>query len=421
MKIVVMGSGVIGVTSAYFLARKGFEVTVLEKNNTCAQGCSYANGGQLSYSHIEPFSSNSSASLILKALLKPNSFLKISDLRNKEFLKWSFEFLKNCSNNKSNKNSQKLFSLGKCSKEALSWLMKEEPNLNFNYSKKGILHFYRSDKLFKKAIKQSDLQKTFGDKIRVLSAEECIKLEPSLLKIHNEKKLAGGIFHEEDASGNSFEFVNNLAKICQEKYGVIFEYNTEIKNIFTNYKKITGIHTSKGVFVADNYVYALGAYGSSLLKGIKIDPKIYPMKGYSLSIPANAEYSAPQIALTDPENKIVYSRIGNIFRAAGTIEACGFNADHNQSRIGFLKSKISSTFSNYGNIKEADEWSGFRPFRPNSIPLICNVEKYGNLYLNAGHGHLGFTMSSGSAKILSDLIEGKNVDEFAFLKEEKYC
>jgi len=213
-------------------------------------------------------------------------------------------------------------------------------------------------------------------------------------------------------------FTKSLEKICQEKYGVIFEYNAEIKNIFTNYQKVTGINTNRGVFTADNYVYALGAYGDRLLNGIKIDPKIYPLKGHSLSIEANEEFIAPAIALTDAENKIVYSRIGDIFRVAGAVEVAPLKPIKNESQINFLKSRVKSSFSDFGNITKAYEWCGFRPFRANSIPLIGEIKKYGNLYLNTGHGHLGWTLACGSASLLCKTMSGQKTPEFDFLKEE---
>ena len=418
MKIIVMGAGVVGVTTAYFLAKSGHQVVVLEKNSTSSLGCSYANGGQLSYSHIEPWASKSALKLIAKSLFNPNSFLSIKKFANKEFLKWSVNFLKNCNEEKSLAGSKKLFSLGKYSKKALAEILRDEPNIKFNYSESGILHFFQNAKAFEKAIKHAEMQQSMGIKLHILSRDECLKKEPTLVKLYDENKLLGGIFYDDDASGNSLLFAKSLEKICQEKYGVIFEYDAEIKNIFTNFSTITGIHTNRGVFTADKYVYALGAYGDKLLKGVKIDPQIYPLKGHSLSIEANEEFIAPAIALTDSENKIVYSRIGDIFRAAGAVEIGGLKAVKNSVQINFIKSKIKSSFSDFGNINKAQEWFGFRPFRPNSIPLIGEVKSYGNLYLNTGHGHLGWTLSCGSAKVLASLLDGEALREFVFLEEE---
>lgn len=419
MKVIVLGAGVIGVTTAYFLAKNGHEVTVLEKNHSCAMGCSYANGGQLSYSHFEPWSAKASFPTFLAALLKSPSFLSVSDFFNKEFLSWSCEFFKNSDPEISKKNSKKIFAINDYSRKVLAEVIADETTLDFDYSANGILHFFRDPKAYAKALEEADLMRELGCAFEILTAEECVKREPTLSKLDDDKKLIGGIFYPSDASGNSAAFTRGLERICREKYKVTFEYGAEIRNIFTNYQRITGINTSNGVFVADKYVYCLGALGNRLLKGIGIDPKIYPLKGYSFSIPASAEFIAPKIALTDQENKIVYSRIGNIFRAAGTVEACGLKLEPNKKHYDFLRLVIRSSFSDFGNINEVSDWCGFRPFRPNSIPLICQIKKYGNLILNTGHGSLGWTMAAASGKISADLILNKRLEQFEFLSEEE--
>jgi D-amino-acid dehydrogenase len=200
--------------------------------------------------------------------------------------------------------------------------------------------------------------------------------------------------------------------------GVQFIYNTKVKNIFTNHKKITGINTNNGVFVGNNYLYCLGAYGNSLLKGINIDPKIYPLKGYSLSIPTDNLFLSPNISLTDTENKIVYSKLGNTFRAAGSVEVCGLKTNVNNKNIAFLKNTIQNSFSDFGDLNNAKEWSGFRPYHSSCVPLVCGVEKYGNLFLNTGGGSLGWTLSFATSKIVSDIILGQYVNpDFSFLEE----
>ncbi len=419
MKVIVLGSGLIGVTTAYFLARLGHQVTVLEKNSATALGCSYANGGQLSYSHVETWAAKASLTSMAKAVVLPNSFLSVCGFANKNFLAWLLEFYKNSSANKAQENSRRLFRISSYSKKVLEQIIAEEKTLKFDYKNQGTLHFYRTQKSFDSAIKEAEFFNSLGGKAQILSAEECVKKEPTLVKIFDEKKLAGGVFYDMDASGNSLIFAQELEKICKEKYGVIFEYGAEVKNILTNHKKVTGINTSKGVFVANKYVYALGAYGDKLLQGIGINSKVYPLKGYSLSIDSNEEYIAPSLALTDSQNKIVYSRVGNIFRVAGTVEICGLKSKINKKHINFLKQAIRETFSDFGNLNQMTEWCGFRPFRPNSIPLICEVKKYGNLLLNTGHGSLGWTLSAASGKILADLVSEQKDERFAFLEEEE--
>lgn len=423
MKVIVLGAGIIGVTSAYFLAREGHEVVVLDRASSAASMCSKANGGQLSYSHVETWAQSISGAKILKLLLKPNSFLSFSDFTNKRFYSWFYQFYQNSSLFKSHENSKNIYAISSYSKKALHQIIADEGSIDFHYKKDGILHFYRTQKSLQKAIADLEEHKKLGIKFEILDAKECVKKEPTLFKLNEAQKLAGGIFYPEDESGDCALFTKALEKICREKYKVKFEYNVEVKNILTNHKKITGINTNKEVFAGDAYVYALGAVGVPLLYGIKIDPKIYPIKGYSLSSDCGGEFMAPKLAMTDVENKIVYSRIGNIFRGAGSVEICGLQNKENSKHVSFLKNAVTSSFSDFGDMIRASSWFGFRPFRPNSTPLICEVKKYGNLFLNSGHGSLGWTLSCGSAKILSEIIAKgdmlKNNPNFAFLKKEE--
>lgn len=417
MKAIILGSGITGITTAYILARMGCEVVVLEKNSESGLECSYANGGQLSFSHAEPWFSRPSLTSILKASIIPNSFVSIGDLRNKEFLKWSLDFILNSKKPQIEDTVSKLLNLGNYSRLILEKIIKDE-KIDFHYNNKGILHFYRKEKLFKKAIEHAHLQKKMGCNIEILNSVDCIKLEPTLGKLADNKKLAGGILFKNDASGDSFLFIKALEAICKIRFNVQFIYNCQIKNILTNHQKITGINSSLGVFQGDVYISTLGSYGNVLLKGINVPTNIYPIKGYSLSIPANNKFLAPKIALTDPENKIVYSRLGQTFRAAGTIEVCNLKRNHNKNNINFIKHAIRSTYHDYGDINNATEWFGFRPYRSNSLPIVGKVKKYGNLFINSGHGSLGWTNSFASAKIISDKIFSRSVDKkFSFLDE----
>lgn len=403
MKIIILGGGVIGVVTSYFLASAGHEVTVLEKNPEVAMGCSYANGGQLSYSHIDTWAEKNSFLCLLKAAIKPNSFLSFSSFANKSFLAWAREFYENSKPQNSAANAKKLFELSTKSREALEFILNRE-DIDFNYKREGTLHFYRCHKKLDAAVARLETYSFFNGRVKILTPEECVRKEPTLIRLLDEQKLVGGIFYEDDASGDCALFTKKLAEICRTKYKVNFECNVVVKNILTDRKKVTGINTSKGVLVADNYVVTFGAHSAKFLDGIGIKTKIYPIKGYSLSIPANEEFVAPKISLTDNENKIVYSRLGNVFRAAGTIEIAGFKNKINKKNINFLSKVIHQTFSDAGNFNEVKEWCGLRPFRPNSLPLVCKSEKYNNLFLNTGHGSLGWTLSAGSGRAVGDLV-----------------
>ena len=414
MKVTILGAGINGVLSAYFLARSGCEVTVLEKADQAGEGCSQANGGQLSFSNIEPWSSTP-ISQIFKAALFPNSFLSVSDFKNKEFLKWSFDFFCNSNKKKSKEISKRIFKLGKLSREVLAEIMANE-KIDFHYKQDGLLYFYSSEKKFNQAIIGAKYKKSLGINLKILTADECVKREPTLTKIYDEKILKGGILYPDDASGDCLAFLKGLELVCKNKLGVKFLYNHEVKNILTNHQKITGINTNQGVFTADIYLNCLGVFGNDLLKGIKINSGIYPIKGHSLSIPTDKLFLAPKLALHDGESKVVYTRFGNVLRTAGTACAHGFDATPSQQSINFMEKVMKNTLSDYGDLKHAKVWSGLRPFRADSTPLICQVQNYGNLFLNIGHGSLGWTLSFASARIISNLITGQKVsDDFQFL------
>lgn len=403
MQVIVLGAGTIGVTTAYFLAKNGVEVTVLEQNQDSSLGCSLANGSQLSYSHIEPWSEKTIVNFLFSCF-GIASYASFCDFNNKEFYRWLLAFYKNSFNEISYQNSANLLNLTMLSKITLQEIIADEPSLKFDHQQNGILHFYRTKKQLDHALKKAELYQKIRPDYQILNTEQCLSYEPTLLKLFEQKKLAGGILFSQDESGNSKLFTQQLAKICQEKYRVNFLYNTQIHNLFNNKIKITGIHTDRGVFVADKYVCCLGAYANNLLNGINIDTQIYPIKGYSLSIPCNQQHLAPQTSLTDNQNKLVFSRIGNIFRVAGTFEMSGLNHNNKKSHLSFLSQQTKETFSHFGQIDKAEQWHGFRPFRPCGLPLIKQSEQYTNLLLNIGHGPLGWTLACGSAKKLSDII-----------------
>lgn len=448
MKVVVLGSGVIGVVSAYFLAKSGCEVVVIDKEVESGLGCSKANGGQLSYSHIQTWAHKESLKSLFKSSLLRRTCLSFKDFANPQFCRWFVDFYKNSPPEIALENSKKIHRINQLSRLVLDQILCEE-KIEFSYKNKGILHFFYNQKDFDSETenlkeydeilnKKYDFSDLFADAEalnpglnytknlssksslghKFLSAQECVEFESSLIKLFDKNKLIGGFLYGADASGDSAKFTKNLAKICKEKYGVVFEYGNVVRNLLTNYKKITGINTDNGVHVADSYVFALGALSTNLLSGIGVETKIYPVKGYSLTIPCSQDFIAPNQAMTDQTGRVVYSRLENQFRVAGTAEIAGLSQKMNNRHLRFLRNNLNQNFSDFGNLDKAIEWQGFRPFRPNSIPLIGCVEKYGNLFVNVGHGSLGWTMACASGYLLSKFVNGSNFKQFSFLSDE---
>lgn len=245
---------------------------------------------------------------------------------------------------------------------------------------------------------------------------ECIEKEPTLIKLVESHKLKGGVFYPDDATGNPNLFSNELSKILKNKYSVEFLFNEKIKNIFTDSKKVTGVHTESGVHRADRYVYCLGSLGLNFLRGVDINLDILPVLGGSISIDVKKSTRAPAMGLTDSENRLVYSRIGNIFRAAGAF-AIKKTPEVSDKINSFIKDKINLSFSSCGEIDNSTFWQNFRPLRPNSTPIISDVKKLPNFFINSGHGHLGWTMSCGSAEIIRRLIDNESVNDYDFLEK----
>jgi D-amino-acid dehydrogenase len=401
-KVLILGSGINGIMSAYFLGKKSeFDITVIDKMAKEGMGCSFENGCQLSFSHCEPWSSWSSIISILKMIFQGNAKISLDALKDRYFWKWLYAILKNSFFNKF-KLIKELTLMGISSRNILHKILQDE-ELSFDYNGNGILHFYRKKSLFKIACKTAKIQQEIGCNIKILTISQLLKLEPSLKKLYDNGKLVGGIMHYDDASGDIKKFMSQIKGICENKFGVKFIFNNNIKNILTNKKEITGVNTDLGVYKADYYISCLGAFEAKLTRGIGLKSKCYPIKGYSLSIPINKNINVPKYILTDPENKIVYSIVGKKLRAAGTFEISPINYIVNSNNIKFLKNVIRKTFCYGDKICDVDlsPWQGYRPYSSDILPSCEMSKKYNNFYSNSGHGSLGWTMSFFTAKKIS--------------------
>jgi D-amino-acid dehydrogenase len=402
MKILILGSGLLGVTTAYELGKRGFDVTIIDRQPTAAGETSFANGGQLSYSHAEPWANPSVLSVLPKWMLRSDSPLVFRPRADWQMTKWGLSFLRNCTTHRANINTVSMLRLGLYSRECMRRLREAEPTLEFNHSTKGILHIFDDEKSYAHAKHQMEFQEKFGGVERVITRDELIALEPTLAQ--TSRTIVGGIHANLDESGDAHAFTNNLLAIAQQKYNVKFKGGVSIEGIETENRKITAIETNEGNITADGFVMALGSYSSVFLRSIGIDVPIYPMKGYSITLDAD-EY-CPEVSLTDGKYKIVYSRLGNKLRIAGTAEFAGYNSDLNERRITPIVNAAKTLFPNINWEQNIGKWACLRPSTPDGPPIIGNTP-YKNLFLNTGHGTLGWTQCAGSAKILADIMENK--------------
>lgn len=401
MRVIVIGSGLLGVTTAYELAKRGCEVTVLERQNESAAETSFANGGQLSYSHAEPWANPAVLKKLPKWMLNDDAPLVLRPRADWQMTRWGLKFLRNCTHDRARINCINLLRLGLYSRLCMQEIIKET-GISFNYAERGILHIFDNEKDFEGAKQQIAFQAKFGGQERVITVDECLALEPTLAG--TTRKLVGGIHAFMDASGDARLFCLELSKYITEKYGVRFAYGVDLDRIRPELNTIAAVATNKGELVADAYVLATGSYSSVHLRAIGIDVPIYPMKGYSITLKANDK--CPNVSLTDVGNKIVYSRLGDQLRVAGTAEFAGYNHAINPKRITPIVRAASTLFPGADWTQTIQEWACLRPSTPDGPPILGRT-RYNNLFLNTGHGTLGWTQAAASATIVADLMENK--------------
>lgn len=398
MKICILGSGILGVTSAYYLAKAGHDVTVIDRQSEPARECSFANGGQLSYSHAEPWANPGVFPKLWKWMFQDDAPLVLRPRADIRMLSWGAMFLLNCLPARAQRHSEALLRIGLYSKAQMQLLM-QETAIDFHHIGKGILHVFSDQKGFDHARKQAEFQGKHGCPETVLSMDEAIALEPSIA--HSQKKLYGAIHSPIDESGDIHVFTKNLAALCREKFGVKFLFAQSITRVHAAGKRITHIETDQGYLQDfDTYVMCMGAHSPIFLRQVGIRVPIYPMKGYSLTLQAN-EFT-PTLSVTDDALKIVYSRLGDRIRVAGTAEFAGYNDSIRKVRTDAIRRGIEKLFPK-AEMSNISEWACLRPSTPDGPPII-GASPLQNLYLNTGHGTLGWTQAAGSARLLADII-----------------
>lgn len=413
MKVLILGSGVLGTTTAYYLASRGHEVTVLERGEKSALETSFANGGQLSFSHSEPWANPAVLPKILKWLGKEDAPLIFRFGTDFNMYRWGLSFLRNCTTAKTAYNSANLLRLGLYSKQCIN-VVQQETGVEFDNLKLGTLHIYSNQAELDLAIAQAKYQEQFGCPFTVLDREGVMKLEPALA--NTARPIIGAVLYTADESGDVHKFTVNLAEYCRDKLGVTFHYNTPVEGIEQEGGKITAVRSGNSRFTADTYVMALGSYSAVWASKLGFYLPIYPMKGYSITIPLENPDRAPRVSITDTEKKIVYSRLGDRLRVAGTAEFAGYNTDIRDTRVGPITKAAMELFPGCGDPKNIITWAGLRPATPHGSPILGRT-RYANLYLNTGHGTLGWTLSCGSSRVVADIIEGKTPE----IKLDGYC
>lgn len=425
--IAVLGAGVVGVTTAWYLRQAGYDVTVIERESAAGMQTSFANGGQISVSHATPWANPTTPMKALKWLFKEDAPLLYRLRADKAQLKWAMQFLQECRADKADANLVQMVHLGLYSRDALQQL-RADINIDYEQQTRGIMHFYTSQAEFDAALAPTERMQQLGCERHLIDINNAVSLEPALYSIAH--KLTGATYTSRDESGNAHLFTQCLAERCAEA-GVQFLYGTDILAINTDaYSTHPHVHSitirpkdeNAQTFSADSYVLALGSYSVQLVKPLNIQLPIFPAKGYSATYQVNprAPHLAPFISLIDDEFKLVTSRLGDKLRVAGTAEFNGYNLDLNRTRCEAITHRVQQLFPKGIIASSVKYWAGLRPMTPSNVPLIgrahCGQVRHGshnadasfdNLWLNTGHGTLGWTHACGSAQAISLLMQGE--------------
>ncbi len=401
MKICVIGAGVLGVTSAYALARRGHEVTVIERTAEPARECSYANGGQLSYSHAEPWANPGVFPKLFKWMWQDDAPLVLRFSTDPHMMRWGLLFLLNCLPSRARHHSEVMLRLGLYSRQKMAELV-DETKVEFHHLAKGILHVFADQKAYDHARRQADFQQTLGGQEVALDRAGCFALEPALTD--TTMQLIGGLHSPLDESGDIHFFTRNLADYSAQHHGVTFRFNTALRRIHQAHGQISHLELASGEYLSgfDAYVLAAGAYTPVYLRQLGMHVPIYPMKGYSISF--NATDACPEVSVTDDGAKQVYTRLGGRMRVAGTAEFARYDSSVRKVRIDPLIAGVKKLFPN-APIEELAEWACLRPSTPDGPPTVGKTP-LPNLYINSGHGTLGWTQAAGSARLLADVMDG---------------
>jgi D-amino-acid dehydrogenase len=403
MRICVLGAGVIGVTTAYFLAKDGHDVTIVDRNGLSGQEASYANGGQLSYSYVAPLASPSVLQSLPKYLFSKESPLRLRFRANLAFVGWAIHFLQACRPSRFRQRVAELSSLAYHSRDVLNDLLLSE-NVEFDYQNSGKLVIYRSARALQMASRLAELQKEFGAEQQLLDAKACVDLEPALADLRS--IIAGGVFTPSEDVGDCHKFCRPMDELLNKKYNVTRLYNHKIGAIATRERRVLSVATDRGAVEADLFVVAAGIGSREMLRPVGLRLPLYALKGYSLTMPIDNDSAAPKISVTDSDNKIVYARLGGNMRAAAMVDMGVPHGAVDMRRISTLRRHIHEAFPRLGGSDNIRPWAGQRPATAQGKPVIGQTP-FENLFVNVGHGALGFTLAAGSGKLTADLIQGR--------------
>lgn len=402
MKIVLLGSGVIGVTSAWYLAQAGHEVVVIDRQSGPALETSFANAGEISPGYASPWAAPGIPVKALRWLMMKHAPLILRPKPDMAMLRWLGQMLGQCNARDYAINKSRMVRLAEYSRDCLIEL-RQDFGIAYDERSQGTLQLFREEKQLDGMARDIAVLKQDGVPFEVLDRAGCLAAEPGLAA--SAAPIAGGLRLPNDETGDCFKFTNALAQMASAQ-GVRFHYGTEIHGLVEQGGRITHARTSRGDVAADAFLVAMGSFSPQLVAPLGLRLPVYPVKGYSLTLPIVEEAHAPVSTLLDESYKVAITRLGDRIRVGGMAEISGFTTDLPQARRATLEHSCATLFPGAGDLAQASFWSGLRPMTPDSTPVI-GPTKIPNLFLNTGHGTLGWTMACGSGRVIADLMSGR--------------
>jgi D-amino-acid dehydrogenase len=402
MKVLILGSGVIGVASAWYLAEAGHEVEVVDRQPGPALETSYANAGEVSPGYSSPWAGPGVPAKVVKWLTMPFGPLVIRPTLDPAMAIFLLRLLRNCTSARYAQNKARMVPIAEYSRDRLRDL-RAATGIAYDERSKGTLQLFRTEKQVRGTAEDIAVLKQFGVPYELLDVDGCIGAEPALRLVR--EKIVGGLRLPDDETGDCKIFTERLAKLAEAR-GVRFRFSTTIESVLSEGGKVTGIATGAGPLKADAYIVALGSYSPRMLRPLGISVPVYPVKGYSITVPVKDPDGAPVSTIMDESYKIAITRLGDRIRVGGTAEVSGFDLTPRPARRATLEHSVGDLFPRGGDLAAGTFWCGLRPMTPDGPPLICGTS-LPNLYLNTGHGTLGWTMACGSGQVIADIVSGK--------------
>lgn len=402
MRVVVLGSGVVGVTSAWYLAQAGHEVVVVDRQPEPALETSFANAGQISPGYSAPWAAPGVPLKAVKWMMQDLAPLRVAPRLDPTMIGWLSSMLANCTHKAYARNKARMLRIAEYSRDCLIEL-RREIGIEYDNRAKGLIQLFRTEKQLAASADDIRILESCGVRYESLSVDEIVRYEPALQHVRD--KLVGGLRLPGDETGDCFQFTQKLAQHCRE-LGVEFRFNTTINRLLTEQDRISGVDTDGGLIRGDAYLVCMGSYSPQLLAPLGLKLPIYPVKGYSLTIPISDVSRAPESTVMDETYKVAVSRLGDRIRVGGTAELTGYDLSTPASRRANVEFVVNDLFPGSGDAAAVELWTGLRPMTPDGTPILGET-RYRGLYLNTGHGTLGWTMSVGSGRYISDLISGR--------------